>query len=80
MEEIHQNRNLIEKISKFETIEIWVNEKKEMVFEGIIDPPYIHLHFERIVKTSKDFDIVKMIGYYSNKSKELITEMIVSTE
>ena len=78
MADSSQHKNFVEKIGNYDLIEILINEKKEMVFDRIIDPPYIQLHFERIVKSSRDFDIVKLIGYQGSKSKEVIAEVIVS--
>jgi hypothetical protein len=78
MNEDNQNKNLLQKISHFEKIEILVNEKQEILFEGIIDPPYINLHFDRIVNSSNDFDVVKLVGYRDKKIKELIVEVFVS--
>jgi hypothetical protein len=70
------NNNYVEKIDSYETVEILVNDKREIVFERIIDPVYINLHFERIKKSSMDFDIIKMIGYTGHR-KEVIVEVIV---
>lgn len=78
MQEHNQENQLIEKIARYDMVEILVNEKKEMVFDDIIDPVYIHMHFERIVNTSRDFDIVKMIGHHGSRSKEVIAEVFVS--
>jgi hypothetical protein len=77
MNEGQENANYIEKIGDYETVEILVNDKKEIVFDRIIDPVYIKLHFERIRKSSSDFDIIKMIGYKGNNRKEVIVEIIV---
>jgi hypothetical protein len=68
-----------DKLLEFQTVEILVNDRKEIVFEGIIDPPYIKLHFDRIVNSSRDFDIVKMLGFTNNR-KELLLEVFVSKE
>lgn len=73
-------QDLIDKICQFESIVILVNEKKEMEFEGIIDAQYIKMHFDRVVKSSQDFDIVKLMGYHGNKSRELIVEIVVNNE
>jgi len=73
-----EKKNLKDRIEKFDAVEILVNEHKEMIFEDIIDPVYIEMHFERVVNTSKDFDIVRMFGYHGKKSKELIVEVFVS--
>lgn len=74
------NKNHIEKINNYDSVEILINEKQEILFEGIIDAPYIYLHFERIVNSAKNFDIVKLIGHHGKKSKEVIAEIIVSKE
>lgn len=73
-----EKKNLKEKIEKFDAIEILVNDHKELVFEDIIDPVYIEMHFERVVNSAKDFDIVRMFGFHGKKSKELIVEVCVS--
>jgi hypothetical protein len=75
-----EKKNLKEKIETFDAIEIFVNEHKELVFEDIIDPVYIEMHFERVVNSSKDFDSVRMFGYHGKKSRELIAEVFVSKE
>lgn len=71
------NSNYREKIALYDKVEILVNEKKEMEFEGVIDAVYIALHYERIVRSSRHFDIVKMIGYRDMKIKEVIAEVII---
>lgn len=78
MSEELQKDKIIEKITEFDLIEILINEKQDILFEGIIDPPYIYLHFERIVNSSKHFDIIKMVGHFEKKRKEVIAEVIVS--
>lgn len=78
MEEPLNIKNLPEKIVNFDSVEILVNNNQEMLFEGIIDAPYISMHFERIVNAAKDFDIVRMVGYHGRRSKETIAEVIVS--
>jgi hypothetical protein len=77
MNEGQDNVSYVDKIGGYDTIEILVNDKKEIVFEQIIDPVYIKLHFERILKSSYNFDIVKMVGYKGNNRKEVIVEIIV---
>lgn len=70
------DNNYIEKIGNYETVEIFVNDKREIIFERIIDPVYINIHFERIKKSAMDFDIIKMVGYIGGR-KEIIVEIIV---
>jgi len=77
MTESSETPNYLEKIATFDAVEILVNERKEIDFEGIIDPVYIQIHFRRVLKSSRDFDIVKMVGYHGKKSKEVISEVVV---
>lgn len=77
MTESNPNKNYIEKIKRYDKVQILINEKEEMVFEGIIDALYIKIHFDRIVHTSRYFDIIKMVGHHGKKSKEVIAEVII---
>jgi hypothetical protein len=77
MTESHEKPAYLDKIGNFDAVEILVNEKKEIAFEGIIDPVYIQIHFKRVLKYARDYDIVKMVGYHGKKSKEVITEVVV---
>jgi len=47
MKEESNLSNLVEKIEKYDVIEILVNEKQELFFDDIIDAVYIKMHFER---------------------------------
>ncbi|MFL5728768.1 MAG: hypothetical protein ACJ75J_04700 [Cytophagaceae bacterium] len=78
MSEEINSETIIEKIGTFDRIEILVNDKREMLFEGIIDAPYIEIHFRRILKTSRHFDIVKLMGFRGNRIRESIAEVFVN--
>ncbi len=80
MSDLPDQKRLIERMGEFDTIEILVNDKREMLFEGIIDAPYIEIHFRRIIKTGRHFDIIKLLGHHGRRSKETISEVIVKKD
>ena len=79
MEELDKDK-IIAKIGEFDTIEILVDDKQEMLFDGIIDAEYIYKHFRRIMNTSRHFNIIKLMGHHGRRSKEMIAEVIVRNE